>query len=1379
MMKFMRETKGYISIFLCLVMLPMVTFASMVIDVSRLQCARSNLMSAGDLTMNAGLSEYEVILQDMYGLFATVENSSDLQGALESYFTKTITSTIGTGEIGEDEYVQQLAENIATAILSKTDYSTTDFTNLIQMQLDDTDDSFKYKGVDKSALANPAVLKQQIIDYMKYKGPVSLACALLSKIKFLSDSSNQTKAVQKKIEYTETLKKLEEPSNNAYEEIVGTDEADTSGDIGYNDYVHTYNGMITKGSTDTDESFKAYVKKTKKCFSEMAEYLYYANQLKYQKSEFDGFSYDSMETISGNEVRTFTEYDNDADQMDKLDSEFDKLIDCNEGYQEELEVYFGDIKVEFETNSSYPDGESAEIKTFTVVEQPYNSANACIANIQSWLVDLTPPPLNTAPGATNPGASHMPDEKYEKMYETQIRACQTYEYLAQFVSYYKTVDNLYNKMDDAWSTYTDNLRDDIINGIDTTSDEYKNMTSEEIDGVVDGLLEDELKTGDPLKIRRHMNVLKRMRDIIRDDYLPEYKKLMTALDHVDYYEGVAENSVTRAMMYLEKYYIVVSNCEAKADKVIELLDKVLVAESDVETASNNWNAAIDNVQDSAMQSNFRNDHDTMTNGVDKDDVVALQNVAKECKSFYGDIKAKIETIKFYDNQVFSGGKDFDISTKPGNDYNNVYNRAGLTESDRDFLKKYPVPEIDTVSAIKHKANDLVNAHFDAGDAENYTPTYGNKLDGKKPQTTAAEPTDDDEKEKFFYTLKSIHNPKPASDSDNSVDKVNKVQDLTEDSSQNYTQTSEGEPKDPVVEEDTPGKVSEDFDKIMAKIKGYTSVPDGNSGIDDKDGGQTKDVNISSDADYESNSGNAKSSLSNAASILDMFKDLAEGAMEVAYLEEYFTEMFTCQTDVLNDKTKAKKLLNGKAISELNANTEWYGNEIEYLIWGDSTLKNNRIKTEAMIFTIRFALNAIYAFTAPDIQAFALEAATAIAGWTVIGVPIVQACITIALAMAESAYDLVRLKNGEDVPIYKNQANFVCSPTGFMKEVVTEMTTEAIKAAANEVTNKINEGVDKIAAYGEKKLGECTDEINELVANYTKEQTNQISTMVKTHFTTPLINKLTPALTLISNGQNNAEDALKTAIDEAFTAIGDNISNEKDGIVKELSLALYGQLGEPAKENLKQEIIGKINGTNFSAHEVTTLINEKVDGWLIKIKGSIDNKVKELTDDLKHEINSHADEAASNIKSIVNEKMTDLSNQITDSLTASIEDNLKDGVLSKKDVTAAGGITLNYKEYCKIFMLINVIADQNKVLRRCAVLVQANVRHASENANGNFEIVKANTLVSIDAKVKMGTLFPWAVSIDENTASGENGVSLDFSHLGNNYVIIDYSAVNGY
>ena len=54
---------------LCVLLLPMITFATMILDASRLQAVKTAISGAGDLTMNAAMSEYDKVVKDMYGLF--------------------------------------------------------------------------------------------------------------------------------------------------------------------------------------------------------------------------------------------------------------------------------------------------------------------------------------------------------------------------------------------------------------------------------------------------------------------------------------------------------------------------------------------------------------------------------------------------------------------------------------------------------------------------------------------------------------------------------------------------------------------------------------------------------------------------------------------------------------------------------------------------------------------------------------------------------------------------------------------------------------------------------------------------------------------------------------------------------------------------------------------------------------------------------------------------------------------------------------------------------------------------------------------------------------------------------------------------------------
>ena len=56
---FIGKNRGAISVFLALILLPMLIFSGIVVDVSRLYAAKTVVSGAGDLTMNAALSRYD------------------------------------------------------------------------------------------------------------------------------------------------------------------------------------------------------------------------------------------------------------------------------------------------------------------------------------------------------------------------------------------------------------------------------------------------------------------------------------------------------------------------------------------------------------------------------------------------------------------------------------------------------------------------------------------------------------------------------------------------------------------------------------------------------------------------------------------------------------------------------------------------------------------------------------------------------------------------------------------------------------------------------------------------------------------------------------------------------------------------------------------------------------------------------------------------------------------------------------------------------------------------------------------------------------------------------------------------------------------------
>jgi len=97
MSKVMRNTRGAISIFLVIVLVPMMIFSSIYVDMSRINLARSVATSAGDLTLNSALTNYQSIADQTMMLVISEWQAPDAKniGDLLFYFLPIALITLG------------------------------------------------------------------------------------------------------------------------------------------------------------------------------------------------------------------------------------------------------------------------------------------------------------------------------------------------------------------------------------------------------------------------------------------------------------------------------------------------------------------------------------------------------------------------------------------------------------------------------------------------------------------------------------------------------------------------------------------------------------------------------------------------------------------------------------------------------------------------------------------------------------------------------------------------------------------------------------------------------------------------------------------------------------------------------------------------------------------------------------------------------------------------------------------------------------------------------------------------------------------------------------------------------------------------------------
>ena len=165
MRKFRKEIKGSIALFLSMIMLLLVLLEGFLIDGSRVVAGKMMMSTAGDMALNAGLTYYDDSLRKIYGLFAVSATEAELKQNLEVYFKETIGEATGIDGDSGSQYTQQLLDSIKAAVTGEMDGE--DATKIINLAL--KPGSFEVKGVEESALSNSYAIKNQILEYMKYR----------------------------------------------------------------------------------------------------------------------------------------------------------------------------------------------------------------------------------------------------------------------------------------------------------------------------------------------------------------------------------------------------------------------------------------------------------------------------------------------------------------------------------------------------------------------------------------------------------------------------------------------------------------------------------------------------------------------------------------------------------------------------------------------------------------------------------------------------------------------------------------------------------------------------------------------------------------------------------------------------------------------------------------------------------------------------------------------------------------------------------------------------------------------------------------------------------------------------------------------------------
>ena len=299
MIKFFSKTKGVVSVFLVIILVPMMVISALFVDASRVQLAGSVAASAGDLTLNTALTDYDSLLKDMYGLFATAQDTDDLYEKLEDYYKTCITSA-GVSSTDADSYVNQIMSQLGLVADNK---NTNDILN---MEVTD----FTVSKRSDTSLANASILKDQVVNFMKYRAPINTGLGFLSSLNSFTTLSKQTELVDKRTEYYKEQQTVMEAAQSVWKYI---NEYNKSGFVSDGDY-------FSNMKNNFDEYENEYKNLAKKVIKDL-----------YDTQSYSGFTnysyYIGEENIKINdEEKEVAVFYTNSDKTSKLDT-YDKLSD--------------------------------------------------------------------------------------------------------------------------------------------------------------------------------------------------------------------------------------------------------------------------------------------------------------------------------------------------------------------------------------------------------------------------------------------------------------------------------------------------------------------------------------------------------------------------------------------------------------------------------------------------------------------------------------------------------------------------------------------------------------------------------------------------------------------------------------------------------------------------------------------------------------------------------------------------------------------------------------------------------------------------------------------------------------------------------------------
>lgn len=1288
-----RAAKGSVTIFLLVIMFPMLVFSFSVVDICKIFMAKDSIEAATDIALRSALTAYDDVLKDMYGIFATSKSDDELKESVLKYYESTLSSCGMTDE--ESSATMSFIQGLFDTGISEDMNKNENFLKVFPgATIDGTKkDSITLSGVKESAASNPTVLHRQIVEYMKYRGPVVMTAGLFEKINAFTDLGNQTKAASDRLEYEKTAAKLNNNAIMAYTLL----------------QMYEDNNRVLEGGSSSISSLPYIEEKYKTGLIEKCKYAYNSSfplaDIKSKSSAKASIerSVDKLRTAS-NYILTIQDY---------LPGYFDSNPNANELTRIALSANNDDdynlsanIKEAYDyitTEPQYSDLYKA-IKDEKVSDYLGNLSNVCAGSEKAgsnantaFLILKSFAPLYKSPSGKKPDETDLSKQ------------------LKKFIQIYEKIERDGGTPDGKYK--------ELYEQITTTEEALESYVG--------------AKYGDAEKkfneASSELNML--------------YDAMTKQINVIDILTGESEIP-----------YTVFGFEVGKGVSLWDIYNQFNKAKKDAAT----WGESIDKIQTTSQKNSNEAQYKSETDGIaelKEDDVNKMVNELKNQRAIYAGIAESLKSIVF-----LNGSRIIDATLDKNEHRKHTTFKEYFNNSDLSTISVSSAGTIETAAASQ------AAVPFTAFNGS-VSPSKWTELAGKVTNNG---------ENAFYKQLKKISQPAKDENDETVKEQKKNGEEIQSKIQDNGKVDDKGTPTATTGTEENPPEDDDSDDDYLKDIKLFKNFYNN----DDTPSGGT-----AAEFKAEDMSGDNDELASNTQSLMkdigDYFAKLAKSLGESVLVTEYINKQFSCYTtnmDGKGNRTEKETMLTGMSFYDTEkkkANVVWYGAEQEYILYGFDDKNANLAAAYAAIFAIRFVLNFIYSYTDTEIRNFTWSVASAIGGVFPLSIPLIQTVLHVALSMAESVYDMVLLRKGAEVPIYKTSETWMCKGTNIVRNIAADVIDKVTESVVDKVAGSLAEAINNANGKAIDFVNTKVDGFDELVDS----ELQKLETQIQTDIITPLESAVQKAMSEYDGQKEAFRKSLERLINNIYmdedgskidySRLGlDNI--EEGNYLKKAEKAVLDHLINN-KTTYVNIIVNKVDdyiklATNVSAAEFDIDSYENLGNFADEFKKdmsglfqNVNAEVKKVTGEVKKVLSDTLNELAKKAKDgvkvgadYVKEKVGEFSNKIRG------QGHLDQNISFDSKKSTSSTINMSYKDYLNIFMIIAVATGDTNQLERAGKLMTANVR--KQSGNKEYDLNTAHTVIKAESSATVRTVFFGSVLEDGSfkLSGNPNKYSFDYT-----------------